>query len=323
MRIEIAIIVNSFNRLPLLKSCLSALSVWLPNSEFKGRCAAIVYDAGSTDGSIEWLIERDVELGLPLEVIVSKSGNDTSFAAGLNAGVDFAVKKFLTLKYLLFYETDNQILEAKPISNAITQLEDTIRLAACGFTIRKHNGEPAGVGQPFPSLINFALGKNFVHRFQLEAISYKWQTSQEGVEFSLVDVVYTSPLLVRVEAWKESGGFDASLFPFSDCDVDWARRLYMLGWKMGIIRSEAVVHDNLDTLSTWSKYRAIQNHRGRLRYFKRHRPVAIIAVWPMVLLLRHLLEYISVRLFIKEPIRRNQLSRQFSTLLKSSLKSYE
>lgn len=214
MRIEIAIIVNSFNRLPLLKSCLSALSGWLPNSEFKGRCAAIVYDAGSTDGSIEWLTGRDVELGLPLEVIVSKSGNDTSFAAGLNAGVDFAVKKFFTLKYLLFYETDNQILEAKPISNAITQLEDTIRLAACGFTIRKHNGEPAGVGQPFPSLLNFALGKNFVHRFQLEAISYKWQTSREGVEFSLVDVVYIPVRYLFV--WrhgKNQGGLMQSCFP--------------------------------------------------------------------------------------------------------------
>jgi GT2 family glycosyltransferase len=319
---DIAIIINSFNRLQLLKNCLNALS-WIPESDFSTRCAIVIYDAGSADGTLEWLAEQRGTLGIPVEVIIPAKGDDTSFSAGLNAGVEAAIKKHFSLKYLLFYETDNQILNSKPLQDALEQIENRKRLAACGFTVLRHDGTSAGVGQPFPALLNFALGKNIVHRFQLEAIPYKWETNISGIEFTNVDVVYTSPLLVRVDAWKESGGLDAKLFPFSDCDVDWARRLRDLGWRMGVIQTNAVIHDNLEAISAWSKSRALQNHRGRLRYFRRHRPMTIVIVWPLFLLIRHFLELTFTKIAVKEPDRKLYLSNQFYGLLKSCYKKYE
>ncbi|HEX8348442.1 MAG TPA: glycosyltransferase family 2 protein [Hymenobacter sp.] len=322
-KVDIAIIINSFNRLTLLQACLGALNEWIPKSAFKSRCAAVVYDAGSTDGSIDWLQEAGQKLNFPVEVIIPQPGDDTSFAAGLNAGVAYAEAKFPALDYLLFYETDNQILEPEPLSLALVQLAEREKLGACGFTVRRHDGSPAGVGQPFPTLMNFALGKNVVHRLQLEEIPYQWHKGAAGVEFSEVDVVYTSPLLVRLNAWKESGGLDTERFPFSDCDVDWARRLRDLGWHMGVIRSNAVIHDNREALSAWSKSRAMQNNRGRLRYFQRHHPLGVFAVWPGMLLLRHLVELVGTNLLVKEPTRRAQLSKQFLELLKSCPRKYE
>lgn len=320
---DIAIIVNSFNRLALLRESLGALAAWLPSSDLQRRCVVVVYEAGSTDGSIPWLKEEAPRLGLALEVLIAMEGEDNSFAAGLNTAVDFAGKHYPSLRYLLFYETDNQILEAQPLLQAMRQLVQVPRLAACGFTVRKHDGSPAGVGQPFPSLLNFMLGKNIVHRFQLEAIRYRWQKDRSGIEFSEVDVVYTSPLLVRMDAWCDSGGLDAATFPFSDCDVDWARRLYNLGWRIGVVRTDAVIHDNREMLSTWSKSRALQAHRGRLRYFYRHNPVAVFAVWPAFLILRHLAEWVMVKLTVREPERRKQLSWQFLYLLKTCSRKYE
>ncbi|TDN39580.1 glycosyltransferase family 2 protein [Hymenobacter sp. UV11] len=321
--IDIAIIINSFNRLSLLQECLEILNKWIPESTFKNRCAVVVYEAGSTDGSIEWLEKDTIKLHFPIKVVLPNPGDDTSFAAGLNAGVSYAEAKFSGLKYLLFYETDNQILGPAPLSQALLQLATRERLGACGFTVRRHDGSPAGVGQPFPELLNFALGNNIVHHLQLEAIPYRWQKSSDGIEFSEVDVVYTSPLLVRLDAWKVSGGLDPDRFPFSDCDVDWARRLRDLGWRMGVVRSNEVIHDNRDALSGWSKSRALQNNRGRLRYFQRHSPLGLFAVWPGLLLLRHLVELVGTKLVVKEPTRRAQLSSQFLGLLKSCPRKYE
>lgn len=320
---DIALIINSFNRLSLLKECLTSLSDWIETSAFNGRLVAVIYDAGSTDGSIEWLKEVETQLPIPTEVILPVQGDDTSFSAGLNAGAAYAEQKYPFLKYLLFYETDNQILSEKPLADAMAQLNERANLAACGFTVHKHSGSPAGIGQPFPSLLNFALGKNLVHRFQLEAIPYKWENSESGTAFSEVDVVYTSPILVRLEAWKASGGLDSRLFPFSDCDVDWAMRLYKMGWRMGIIRTTDVIHDNKEALSSWSKSRAIQNHRGRLRYFRRHKPFGIITIWPVCLLIRHFVELVIAKLTVKEPVRRDQLSNQLLYLFKSCIKNYE
>ena len=320
---DIAVIINSFNRLNLLKDCLGALNLWYSKSPFSERLAIVIYDAGSNDGTLEWLQKTKPEFDFPIHVIIPKSGDDTSFAAGINKGVFYAEESFPDLRYLLFYETDNQILNSKALENALTLLENRPKLGACGFTVRKTNGEPAGVGMPFPTLVNFALGKNFVYRFKLEDIRYKWDNSTENIEFSPVDVVYTSPLLVKLKAWKASGGLDEKMFPFSDCDIDWAIRLRKLGWSMGVVRSDAVIHDNQETLSNWSKSRAMQFHRGRLRYFKRHNPISVYFVWPTFLLARHAIELALSKAFIKEPERRNQLSGQFSNLLKSSLKNYE
>src|SRR5699024_2830523 len=112
---DIAFIVNSFNRFDLLKQCIGALGSWIPDSEMKDRCAVVVYEAGSTDGSLEWLRQQKSNLGFPLEILTPSVGEDTSFAAGLNSGVRYAEKIFPSLRYLVFYETDNKISTEQPL----------------------------------------------------------------------------------------------------------------------------------------------------------------------------------------------------------------
>lgn len=321
-KIEIAILINSFNRFSLLKESLKTLS-WIPNSEFKDCCSIVVFDAGSTDGSLEWLLDQNKTSFVPMKVIIPNQGDDTSFSAGLNKAADFAIKNFENLKYLLFYETDNQIHSPTPVRQAMDELITQDDLAACGFTVRKHSGDLAGVGCPFPSLLNFLLGKNIVYKFKLESIPYRWKKGVSGTNFSFVDVVYTSPLLVKVDAWIKSGGLDAKTFPFSDCDIDWAKRLRDMGWYMGVIQTKDVIHDNLDFISSWSKTREIQLHRARLKYFKRYKPVLIYSVFPFPLMTRHFFEWISVQVLTRDPIKRNNLSNQFLQLIKTVFRNYE
>lgn len=321
--IEIAFIINSFNRYALLKEAINVLAIWVPHSEFANKCGIVVFDAGSTDGSVEWLTGNADNLPLPIFLIRPSQNEDSSFSAGLNKGVSFAGSNFKNLKYLVFYETDNQITSAFALAGAIKMLQKHSDLAACGFTVRKHNGLPAGTGMPFLKVRNFILGKNLVSKFQLEAIKYKWSHEENNLLFSYVDVVFTSPLVVKIDIWKKSGGLDAKLFPFATCDIDWAKRLSDLGFKMGVIKSNDAIHDNLEDWSSWSKNRALNTHRGNLRYVKRHHPYKFYVAWPLPLLIRHLFEYLAVKTFIHEPVRRKQLSEQYLTLLKKCLKQYE
>ncbi len=100
---------------------------------------------------------------------------------------------------------------------------------------------------------------------------------------------YTSPLLIRREAWEQGDGFDAKNFPFSDVDLDWAWRCAKLGWKMAVIASDNVLHDNLEQLSGWSANRALDFHRNRFRLLKRHRGKHVTLLKPF-LFIRHWLE---------------------------------
>jgi GT2 family glycosyltransferase len=320
--IKIAVIINSFNRLSLLKLAIAALMKWVPNSEFDRSISLVIFDAGSNDGTIDWLKSQTKELPISINLLNPGDDADKSFAAGLNAGVDYAIDTFPNLDYLLFYETDNQILSVPPLRQAIQELESNNKLGACGFTVRKDDGKPAGVGQPFPSLFNFLVGNQVVSKFNLQAIKYQWVKSESGNMFSYIDVVYTSPLVVKVKAWKDSGGLDAKTFPFSDCDVDWAKRMRHIGWRMGVIQSNDVIHDNLETLSAWSKNRALQFHRGRLNYFKKFKPKSLFLVWPVPIMIRHKGELLISKIFVKDLTRRKQLSEQFDQLYSKARNEY-
>jgi len=316
---KIAIIINSFNRFALLQECLGALDGWISNiSNF--QCDVYVFDAGSTDGSLDFLHAK--ASGDPhFQVLTPAPGQNRSIAAGFNAGAFAALDETPAATHLLFYETDNAISGAEPVRAALCELDARKNLAACGFTVRRHDGRPAGVGMPFPTLRAFLAGNRISHFFQMERIPYQWENSVGG-KFSFVDVVFTSPILVKAEAWKDTAGMDAETFPFSDCDVDWAKRLALCGWKMGVIKSSDVIHDNRNAISDWSKSRALNFHRGRLRYFRRYHQFAIFAVWPVALLVRHCLEWFGTPIFVKNKERRIRLKEQFSSLISGCLKGY-
>ncbi|HKK17800.1 MAG TPA: glycosyltransferase [Opitutales bacterium] len=321
--VSVAIVINSFNRLQLLKQCLKSLESWVPGAVDWFNPHVFIYDAGSTDGTMDWLNGgNSTEHSFPIKIIDGKNDDDTSFSAGLNHGVAEAFGEMPKLDYLLLYETDNQILSAEPVSQAITCLERDSNLAACGFTVRYLDGDPAGTGMPFPKVSHFLLGKKLSHKLKLERVRYDWKTL-DSTQFSRVDVVFTSPLMVRPSAWRASGGLDAQMFPFSDCDIDWAKRLSRLGWHMGVVRTDAVIHDNSAAISSWSTNRALHFHRGRLRYFKRYNPIRIALVWPHFLALRHLLEYLLVACFIWNKERRSHLLAQSKRLMFQVSNAYQ
>lgn len=277
-----------------------------------------MFDAGSTDGSLAFLKRMEAPM---FHVITPKLGQDTSIAGGFNAAAAAALSDPAGTTHLLLYETDNAIHSANAVKFALAELDARFELAACGFTVRRHDGEAAGVGMPFPTLRSFVAGKRIGQLFQMERVPYRWESSGKG-RFSFVDVVFTSPLLVKARAWKDTDGMDSKVFPFSDCDVDWAKRLALKGWKMGVVETSDVIHDNQKALSEWSKSRAIDFHRARLRYFRRYRPVGIFLIWPCLLMLRHMLELLAARTFIRDAQRRDRLVGQFSRLLRTCVSDY-
>lgn len=254
-------------------------------------CAVIVFDAGSTDGSVEWLKKyAPGEPSLPIELVQPSADEDTSFSAGINAGCRHAFGRFSELEYILFFETDNWLAGSKPLRQACALLSAEDRLAAVGFTVCKHTGERAGFGCPFPGVIGFTVGQQLTHRLCLDRPDESDVCESGGIKWFPCDVVFTSPLLVRMTAWNQSGGFDAAAFPFSDSDVDWAWRLHKAGWSNAVIPTNEVVHDNRETLSEWSMQRVINFHQARLRLLERHRGAWVAAFKPL-LFVRHLLEW--------------------------------
>jgi GT2 family glycosyltransferase len=290
-KVELVAVINSFNRNELLQSALGSLAAALRKSSFGS--AMIVFDAGSTDGSVEFVESwRSHHPGDNL-LLVRPTDERASFSEGVNRACAIALERFRDSRWLLLYETDNCLLHVKPVHDAIALLESEPRLGAVGFTVRLHNGARCGYGMRFPTATALGLGQNLALRWNLyRPNDSTWQTTNE-IRWRTCDVVFTSPLLVRREAWQQVGGFDNECFPFSDSDLDWAWRCAEAGWKMGVIETDAVVHDNLRQASPGSANRVIDFHRSRLRLLKRHCGAKVAWIKPM-LFVRHCFESLAL-----------------------------
>jgi GT2 family glycosyltransferase len=285
--VEFVAVINSFNRRPLLEKALGSLTQALRTAPFGS--AIVVFEAGSNDGSAEFLRSwNGLNPGDNL-VVVELATADSSFSEGVNRGSAMALERFPECRWLFLFETDNWVQTAEPLSHAVQLLAEEPRLAAVGFTVKRHAGEFCGYGMSFPTAMSLALGLNLSARWNLDGPNNSPWRASNSFRWRMCDVVFTSPLLIRREAWLQTGGLDAEQFPFSETDVDWAWRCAEAGWKTAVIASEQVVHDNLQQASAWSANRVIEFHRSRLRLLKRHRGEWIGLIKP-ILFLRHCIE---------------------------------
>jgi len=288
--IDLVAVINSYNRKALLEQAVTSLMEALRKAPFES--AVVVFEAGSNDGSKEFLEEWGRRYpGDRLEV-VAPHDKRASFSDGVNSGCAAALARFPLCRWLLLYETDNSLAQPEPLRQAILLLSEEPRLAAAGFTVKRHDGSFTGYGMRIPSWFSLLAGPKLAGRLNLHRPNDSPWQSANGICWRLCDIVFTSPLVIRRQAWEQVGGFDAGVFPFSDSDLDWAWRCRESGWSTAVIASEDVVHDNLQQSSPDSANRVIDFHRSRLRLLKRHRSNRAPALIKSVLFLRHGLEAI-------------------------------
>lgn len=280
----LAAIVNSYNRLGLLKKALPSLVGGLRHTSVGS--SIIIYDAGSTDGSVPYIKRMKKKTDVPIHLIEPDKDEDRSFSAGVNRAVNYAASTYPGLEWCLLYETDNCVKNYFAIDCAIELLARDQKLAATGFTVEDRDGRKVGFGEPFPSVLTFVLGLRISSWFGLSDPKPKWM-KENGIRFAHCDVVYTSPLLIRYKYWREVAGMDSEMFPFSDSDIDLCWRFAKRGYQVAVIDTQGVIHDNEEKASEWSAERIYTLHRGRFRLLRRHVGEGVRLVKP-ILFLRHL-----------------------------------
>jgi GT2 family glycosyltransferase len=314
-----AAVVSSFNRKNLLAIGMPALYAALRQCDFAS--VIIVYDAGSTDGSKEFVEAFATDSDkVSVELICAGIDEDSSFSAGVNQAARLAAGKFPELEYLMLFETDNWIAGPEPIWLACQLLSKQKRVAAVGFTVSNHEGTKIGYGTSFPKLWQFVLGQNLTYIFRLDTPRQIW-TDFKGKRWTTCDVVFTSPILIRKTAWFESDGFDQIHFPFSDCDTDWSYRLSKLGWQLAVLDVDGVVHDNQQQLSAWSANRAKQFHQARYKLF-RLRFGSFVDLLKPLLFLRHGFECVCLFILVALGKRHKSMLQARKKLLLTCFQGY-
>lgn len=321
VKIELVGIINSFNRLALLREGLPSLIQALRQTPLKS--AVIIFDAGSTDGSVEF-IEEFTDSNPETEIICLRPSKDMdrSFSAGCNFGVQSAAQRFPHLQWCFFFETDNFIKNELALSLAVKLIEQKPELAAIGFTVETHDGKKAGFGSRFPTLLSFLLGQQLSQKFGLEKMDINEFYPFAEVRWGISDIIFTSPLLVRYSAWNSTNGMDTARFPYSDCDNDWCWMVYKKGWRVAVLDISGVIHDNKMQFSAWSANRVINFHQARFRLLLKHRGNLILWL-KSVLFIRHGFELLLLILRALHSEQAKKSIQQRCLMMKIVYRNYE
>src|SRR5256714_2380297 len=129
----------------------------------------IVCEAGSNDGSVEFLSTWHENHPVDNLFVVEASADRRSFSDGVNIGCADAIARFPKCRWLFLYETDNWLANSEPLEEAISLLKREAQLAAAGFTVKQHDGTFYGYGMRFPTALSFGLGPNLASQLNLYA----------------------------------------------------------------------------------------------------------------------------------------------------------
>lgn len=238
MKIDISVIIVSFNTKKVLIGCLEMLEKFLD----KGCCEVIVVDNNSSDGTVEAL---KADFGW-VKVIENKE--NIGFGRANNQGA-----KAATGKYLWILNGDTLLLD-KGYKIMVEFLEDHPEIGAIGPRLVLEDKKTEQEGQ---------YGKdpgfgNLLFRTMNQEIEVN------GAGFGETDWVTGAALMIRRDLYEKIGGFNNQFMLYFE-DTDLCRRVREHGYKVGWLSSVTVVH--LGGRSTTGWERKTYYYQSQEKYF--------------------------------------------------------
>jgi GT2 family glycosyltransferase len=250
---------------------------------------------------MEMALSFEKEVGLPSEIVVVDDGsavpakitglksrvrllrNDKP--GGFCAASNQALMEVKT-RFALLLDADITFLTGD-FAGAYEAFVSLPRLAWSNFQQVSKDGRGAGSAEEMltPAPI-YALGTAITQRWwEWKMKSYEPEMLNERVRRVLI--AHSSSALVRMEAFRDIGGFDLRFWQCQS-DNDVCLRLEHAGWIAGVDEEYTVQHDGIGG-KTGGKRRVYDLYRGRLMIYEIHQPITKLYL-RLLLFLRHLAE---------------------------------
>ncbi len=206
-------------------------------------------------------------------------------ARGFGMASDQALKEVRT-PFALLVDADITFLPGD-LRAAFEAFKAQPRLAWSNFQQVSAEGVPGGSSEAVlvPPFI-YAMGNQVTGRW-LRRREQSLRTEMLGDRIESVLIAHSSSAFVRLEAFRQIGGFDPRFWQCQS-DNDVCLRLGRAGWNVGRDPHYRVRHDGIGG-RTGGPARVYDLYRGRLLLYETHRPGCGIYLRPL-LALRHLAE---------------------------------
>jgi GT2 family glycosyltransferase len=207
-----------------------------------------VADNGSTDGSAEWIAENFSQVKL---ILLDKN---YGFAGGYNLALSQ-----LDAKYFVLLNSDIEVTE-KWLLPLVRLMDNNPDVASCQPKIlsyyHKDQFEHAGAAGCFIDKYGYPFCRGrIINKVE----------NDNGQYDSAVDVFWSSGacMIVRSDAWKKCGGFDADFFAHME-EIDLCWRFNKAGYRVCYLPDSVIYHVGGGTLAYSSPFKTYLNFRNSL-----------------------------------------------------------
>ena len=254
---DLSIIIVNWNVKDLLRACLHSV---LAEAQAAGLAAEIiVVDSASIDGSPEM-----VRAEFP-QVTLIASPHNLGYAGGNNTGVAAAAGRYL---FLLNPDT---VVKPGALACMVAFFDAHPVVGALGPQLLWPNGSVQSSRRRFPTLGSLfwestLLGQWFPrnrHSAAYHMLDVPANQSQP------VDWVVGAAILIRREAWQQTGPIDEDFFMYFE-ETDWCRRCQNAGWAIHYLPAAQVVHFEGKSSEQVIAARALRFQRSKIRYARKY-----------------------------------------------------
>jgi N-acetylglucosaminyl-diphospho-decaprenol L-rhamnosyltransferase len=223
------------------------------------RCAVVLADNGSTDGSVEAAAaERE-------NVRLLTTGGNLGYGRAANAGAAIGHAEFVLVA--------NPDISWQPgaLDELLAVADQWPAAGSFGPLIQTPTGEIYPSARELPSLQAGAGHALCGWWWPSNPWTARYRREQHAPAVGAVGWLSGACLLMRRAAFEQIGGFDPSYFMYFE-DVDLGERLGKLGWSNIYVPSAIVVHSGGHATSRDPQRMTDAHHRSAYLYLSRHFP---------------------------------------------------
>lgn len=242
---DLSIIIVNWNTRDMLRDCLASVEAGLGPLQAE----ILVVDNGSTDGSIQMLMDRFPDLNL------IANPTNRGFAAANNQALARA-----TGRHVLLLNTDT-LVHGAVLPDAVRWLDDNPQVAVLGPRILNRDGTVQGSASAFPSLYRLARQTLGLHKREAPN---QGQTGPHRAE-----VISGCAMFVRRAAMAQIGLLDESFFFYGE-ETDWCRRFDRAGWGVVYAPLGEITHFGGGSVRRLNHRRDLMLTEGTVRLHAKH-----------------------------------------------------
>ena len=260
--IDLSIIIVNWNVIAFLTDCLESIAA----NQGELVLDVIVVDSGSTDGSVACLREEYKWIRLiALDVNVG-------FTRGNNLALQMARGKFI-----LLLNPDTRIV-GDMLQQMVTYLKQHPDVGGLGPHTLNPDGTTQSSKRRFPTLMTAFLESTWLQPIAPTRILDRYYANDiKDDACADVDWVQGHALMIPRKVYHQAGGMDEGYLMFYD-EVDWCKRMNVLGWRVVYLGTAQVIHYGGQSTSQATETKYIAFNQSKLRYFRKYhgRGIALI-----------------------------------------------